>query len=106
MIHMDKATFTRESTSTFEIYACGPCGARRVWGNGYVRVTALPPEPAPALRCERCGTTTRHGFVESRALNVTTTLEWRDDPTGIPVAYVAGVEWKGMDGTDLNGGGK
>lgn len=100
---MTDATFTRESTGVFEIYACGSCGARRPWGNGHVRITALPPEPTPALRCERCRTTTRHGFVESRALNVETTLKWSpSDSCGAPAAWVVGVEWTGVDGNGLN----
>jgi len=99
VIGTDAPTFTRSSTDLCEIYACGECGARRVWGHGPTRT--FPPEPTPVLNCAgRCRTTRRHGFVESRALDVTVTLGWTGE-AGSTEARVIGVRWRGRDGEEL-----
>jgi len=100
VLDRDTPTFTRSSTDLCEIYSCAECGRRRVWGHATTRTGVFPPEPTPALRCERCGTTRRHGFVESRALDVTTALGWTGDP-GATEARVIAMRWRGRDGGEL-----
>jgi DNA-directed RNA polymerase subunit RPC12/RpoP len=97
---VENPTVTRSSTDVCEIYACADCGAKRVWGHATTRTGVFPPEPTPALRCERCGTTRRHGFVESRALDVTATLGWWGE-AGATEARVVGVKWRGRDGEEI-----
>jgi len=97
---VENPTVTRSSTDVCEIYACAECGAKRVWGHATTRPGVFPPEPTPALRCERCGTTRHHGFVETRALDVSVTLGWRGE-AGATEARVIAVRWHRRDGGEL-----